>query len=96
MIISDDEVKRCLSLIESGQKARAVASAALLLRTDLSDRMVSSDVIENIKGALKRQPSTRDDRIDSLKVGLKQGAYNVDSGQVAAKMLGRIISDNIR
>lgn len=89
MQISDDEVRRCLVVLLA--QARDEASPPV-------DRSRAPDPSElaSVHAHLKRVPATREERVSKAKRAIKKSGYEVPSHDVAAKMLGRAISDRIR
>jgi ribosome maturation protein Sdo1 len=86
MIISEQQVQRVLEYLHShdGLVAERVAM----------DHNVSPELVERIRVELERFPEMRDDRVA---IGRELVAsHEVNSDEVAAKMIGRIISDSMR
>jgi hypothetical protein len=86
MIISEQQVQRVLEYLHShdGPVAERVAI----------DHNVSPELVERIRVELERFPDMRDDRVA---IGRELVAsHEVNSDEVAAKMIGRIISDSMR
>jgi hypothetical protein len=86
MIISEQQVQRVLEYLHShdGLVAERVAM----------DHNVSPELVERIRLELERSPDMRDDRVA---IGRELVAsHEVNSDEVAAKMIGRIISDSMR
>jgi hypothetical protein len=96
MIISDNEAKRCLSLIEAGGKSGATVSAHYVLRRYLSDDQISPKVVQTLLDALNSMPATRGNRVDDVKDKVQDATYPVASEEIAAKIIGRAISDKVR
>lgn len=96
MIISDNEAKKCLSLIEAGQETSVVLSAHYVLQRYLSGDQISPKVVQTLLDALDRMPSTRGERVEDVKDKVIDQTYPVASEQIAAKIIGRAISDKVR
>lgn len=97
MIISDDEVKKCLSLLISGQKSRAAASTAHLVRYGGSPGdIVRARVLADARATLNAMPALRSQRVTDVKHDVHLHQYHIDSQDVAAKIIGRMISDQVR
>lgn len=95
MMISDKQVQQVHRLygsqsrakvekIEKGQEPGAVD------RVNLSTR---GQEIQLARQSIKATPDIRQDKVESLRSAIKTGTYRVSSGEVADKMLGRLIVD---
>ncbi len=96
MIISDNEAKKCLSLIEAGQESSVVLSAHYVLQRYLSGDHISPEVVRTLLEALEKMPATRGERVEDVKDKVLDSTYLVASDQIAAKIIGRAISDKVR
>ncbi|HET6498462.1 MAG TPA: flagellar biosynthesis anti-sigma factor FlgM [Coriobacteriia bacterium] len=62
--------------------------------TDSAPHDVSDDLVERVRAALREMPDVRDDRVREAKDRLR--ADGPSAGEVAAKIIGRAISDSLR
>jgi hypothetical protein len=86
MIISEQQVQRVLEYLHSHDGAVAERVAM--------DHNVSPDLMERVRTELARFPEMRDDRVAMGRELV--ASREVTSDKVAAKMIGRIISDSMR
>ena len=89
MQISDQEVRRCLRVLLAEKRAETSSMYAFTSR-------ISPLEVKFLKEQLKRMPSTRSHRVSRVKKAMRGENYGVSSHQVAAKIIGRAISDKIR
>ena len=61
-------------------------------RVELS---AGSQDVQKAREILQQTPAVRTDRVEALRQQVERGEYQVDSQQVAGKMLMSLISDNI-
>ncbi|MDO8963706.1 MAG: hypothetical protein Q7W30_04350 [Coriobacteriia bacterium] len=87
MIISDQQVRLALEYLHTAEAPGAVAVIDPAVG-------VTSELVERVKTRLAGMPETRLDRVEEARE-LLLGA-EPSSQDVAAKMIGRIISDSIR
>jgi hypothetical protein len=87
MIISDEQVQLALEYLHGHQAEPA--------RIDTIDAHpgVSSELVDRVRRELAGIPETRGDRVATARQSIASG---VSGDEVAAKMLGRMISDSIR
>lgn len=91
MQISEKEVRKCLQVLLTEKKAETSSMYA-----SACSSKISSSEIKRLKEQLKRIPSTRSRRVSQVKRAIRGENYGVPSRQVAAKIIGRAISDKIR
>lgn len=86
MIISDDEIQKCLKIVvsETGVRRGEVLNA--------SARVYVADVRSRFD-AVSYAPNAR---LEEVKQAINNSHYRIDSDEVAEKMLGRVISDKVR
>lgn len=87
MMISDEQVQLALAYLHghgTDVPQRHVVEP---------DRGITPEFVERVKRELALMPETRVDRVADARDFLSAG---VDHGQVADKMLGRIVSDSLR
>lgn len=87
MQISDQEARKCLRVLLTEKRAETSSMYA---------SRVSPSEVKLLKEQLKRMPSTRSHRVSRVKRAMHGTGYGVSSHQVAAKIIGRAISDKIR
>ncbi len=86
MIISEEQVRLALEYLQSEQSGDE--------RATLGESDVSPELVERVRDALADIPDTRADRVESARVALE--GDGIASSDVAAKLIGRVISDSIR
>jgi hypothetical protein len=86
MIISEQQVQRVLEYLHSNEGPVAGHVAV--------DHNVSPELVERVRVELARFPEMRDDRVALGREFV--ASHEVTSDEVAAKMIGRIISDSMR
>jgi hypothetical protein len=84
MKISDEQVRRAVEYLQTTEESCA----------EPLDPHVSSECIERARAVIDITPDVRDDRLDSAREMLS--GVHPSSGEVAEKMIGRIISDSLR
>lgn len=87
MQISDQEVRRCLRVLLTEKRAKT---------SSMYTSRVSPSEVKLLKEQLKRMPLTRSHRVSQVKRAMHGTGYGVSSQAVAAKIIGRAISDKIR
>ena len=87
MIISDEQVQLALEYLQAHGTDVPQRHVGDL------DRGVTSELVERVKRELALMPETREDRVRDARDFLYAG---VDEGEVAVKMIGRILSDSLR
>jgi hypothetical protein len=85
MIISEQQVQRVLEYLHSNEGPVAGHVAV---------DHVSPELVERVRVELARFPEMRDDRVALGREFV--ASHEVTSDEVAAKMIGRIISDSMR
>jgi hypothetical protein len=86
MIISDQQVQRVLEYLHTSDGSVSTRVA--------TGRDVSPEFVERVRVELARCPEMRDDRGATGRELV--ASHDVSSDAVAAKMVGRIISDSMR
>jgi len=84
MIISDEQVQRALDYLHTPTANRA----------DVPTCSVSEDLVARVRQALQELPETRDERVNEAKERLQDDPPSADD--IAAKIIGRAISDSLR
>jgi negative regulator of flagellin synthesis FlgM len=75
-----------------GDKTVTGGAAIATERVDLSAK---AKEFQQIRQILDETPDVRDDKVRELKDQIQSGNYAVDSGKIAAKMLGESLIDTI-
>jgi negative regulator of flagellin synthesis FlgM len=75
-----------------GEKAVTGGVAVATERVDLSAK---AKEFQQIRQILDQTPDVRDDKVQELKDRIQSGNYTVDSGKIAAKMLGESLIDTL-
>jgi negative regulator of flagellin synthesis FlgM len=65
------------------------------IATEKVDLSTKAKELQQIRQILDQIPDVREDKVKELKERIESGNYAVDSGKVAAKMLGESIIDTI-
>jgi predicted neutral ceramidase superfamily lipid hydrolase len=84
MIISDEQVQRALDYLHTPTAHEA----------DVPTCTVSEDLVARVRQALQELPETREERVNEAKERLQGDPPSADD--VAAKIIGRVISDSLR
>jgi negative regulator of flagellin synthesis FlgM len=69
---------------------QAAAQAGVSERVNLSTRAKD---IQQIKQVLDKIPDTREAKVAALKQTIESGAYSIDAGKIAERMLGESLID---
>ncbi|MDP2183197.1 MAG: flagellar biosynthesis anti-sigma factor FlgM [Actinomycetota bacterium] len=88
MIISDEQVRRAVEYLQTSEAEWPEAMNAGCPPS------CPPELIERVKQRMTAEPDVREDRIESARVSLAKGLLS--SGEVASKMIGRIVSDSLR
>jgi hypothetical protein len=86
MIISEQQVQRVLEYLHKHDGPVSARAAV--------DHNVSPELLERVRVELERFPEMRDDRVAMGREHV--ASHDVSADEVAAKMIGRIISDSMR
>ena len=79
-------------VINEGAKPVSGEAAVATERVDLS---AEAKDFQRIRQMLDQIPDVREEKVQELKDRIESGNYKVDSGKVAAKMLGESLIDTI-
>lgn len=88
MIISDEQVRRSLEYLQSPRDARDEDAA------HPAAAGVNPELVRRVRSVVEAMPETRGDRVAEARAVMESSGFA--SHDVAAKMIGRIISDSIR
>ena len=91
-IKTDSRLQVNKSKAATSAKTEAVNPPAGTDRVELSANSVD---VQKIKEVLDATPSVRAEKVQALKEQIEKGEYQVDSREVANKMLFSLISDNV-
>ncbi len=89
MIISEQQVRLALEYLHTQPRTSNGAGQRFTSAEGISDEFVA-----RVRRQLEDSPATRDDRVATGRALLESAGVTGD--EVAAKMIGRIISDSIR
>ena len=97
MIISNKQVQSILSLnqVTGAKKKGSIANTTSVNKADtlvLSDR---AQGLQFAKEQVLKSPEVRAERITELKKQIQNGTYQVSSSDIAQKMIGRSLVDEI-
>ena len=87
MIISEEQVQRVLAYLHTQNEP-------VLSGAEHFAEAADGDLVERVRHELERFPETRGDRVAMGRELI--ATHAVSSDEVAAKMIGRIISDSMR
>lgn len=85
MIISDEQAHLAAEYLHSKRAPSERASA--------TSAGISPDLVQRVRDEIESAPETRGERVAEARAHLSEGPSD---DEVAAKMLGRIISDSLR
>jgi len=68
----------------------ATAAVAPEEKVDLSTKV--KDLLQ-IKNTVAQLPEIREEKVQELKIKIEKGAYNINSGKIAEKMIGESLID---
>jgi anti-sigma28 factor (negative regulator of flagellin synthesis) len=86
MIISHDEIIKCMDIISVETSASPSAGMTPAARV----------YMEIFKERFKSVEPREHERVTRVKREIASNHYQIDSGDIAEKMLGRVISDKVR
>lgn len=96
MKISNKQIEQIQRLYGAQQRRRETTVAGQSVqRADKVELSAESRAIEGARRAIAAAPEVRQEIVDRLKGMLARGEYDVDSREVARKMLARILADRM-
>ncbi len=87
MIISDEQVQRVVEYLHTPEEYKPARQAALAAAP-------ASEFVERVVLQLSQSPDVRQDRVAEAREMLS--GHMPDSGVVAGKLIGRVLSDSLR
>lgn len=94
MKISNNPIEQIHRLYENQQRRRQTGAAdGTGRRADQVELSAESRIIEAARRAMDATPEVRQELVDRLKDALARGDYDVDSRDVARKMLAYLLTD---
>lgn len=99
MIISGPQIQNIRKVYADQNKVTKTASSQGSSPTSQKDEVILSSQAQDfsqIYQSLKATPDVRTDRVQELSDKINSGTYNVDSKDVADKMIGRSMADDLR
>ncbi len=88
MIISKQEIDKCVNIISAGKRDTSNKPINLLP----SERAR----LKAYRRRLEELPEKPNERLEDVKTAVEKHSYDVRSDEVAQKLLGRVISDKVR
>jgi negative regulator of flagellin synthesis FlgM len=97
MIISNKQVQSILQLdqVSAGKKKVAAQDAASTKKTDSLVLSEKAQELNFTKDQVLKSPEVRVDRIGELKKQIQEGNYQISGDQIASKMIGRSLADEL-
>lgn len=97
MIISNQQVQSILKNygVSSGRRAYSSEPVSAPARQDKLELSPQAQEMQAVRQKIASIPDVRSDRVEELKTQIKSGSYQVDSSQVAEKMLQRSLADGL-
>ena len=88
MIISKQEIDKCVRIISTGTRGKSKKHVNLLP----SERAR----LNAYRRRLEQMPEKPNKHLEEVKTAVEKRRYDVGSDEVAQKLLGRVISDKVR
>ena len=95
MIISRSQIQRTVSIYAREQNRSQKPNRANSRQLDQVSLSSSSREVQAVTEQLVKQPDVRSSLVNSLREEIRQGTYNPDCQEVAAKLLGRFTVDRL-
>lgn len=98
MIISSNQINHFLKIYGQQMKVNAPGRKEAPAGTGKADELVLSEQGKAIQLAaqkVRETPDIREDRVRELKEAIEKGAYSVSSEEIAEKLLGRRLVDEL-
>lgn len=97
MIISSQQVKSIIQLNRAtyGAKRRTAEAGFSSKSLDTFELSGRAQELQQAKDQVLKSSDSRADRITELKNQIREGTYQVSSGDIAQKMLGRFVADEL-
>lgn len=97
MIISNKQVQSILQLdqVSAGKKKAGTQEAASTKKTDSLVLSEQAQELNFAKDQVLKSPEVRVDKIGELKKQIQEGNYQVSGDEIASKMIGRSLADEL-
>ena len=98
MIISGKQIQSIMKVYTDQNKVSQTAKTKGTAPTSQKDEVILSSQAQEfgqIFQAIKAMPEVRQDKVQEIAGRIAQGDYSVDAREVAEKMVGRILADNL-
>lgn len=97
MIISTSQIQNIMKIYAENKPAKSGKLQGSSPAGKKDEVILSSQAQEigQIYQALKAMPEVREDKIKEISDRIAQGNYSVEAKDVAEKMIGRIMADNL-
>lgn len=95
MKISNKQLEQIQRLYGAQQRREQSAANRSVQRPDKVELSEESRTIEAARRAIESTPEVRQELVDRIKDAVDRGAYEVDSREVARKMIARIFADRL-
>jgi len=98
MIISNSQIQSIMKVYGENKSVKGVKTQGNGVSSKKDEVILSSQAQEfgQIYQAIKSLPEVREDKVQDIATRISQGNYSVEAKDVAEKMLGRIMADNLR
>jgi negative regulator of flagellin synthesis FlgM len=98
MIISSSQIQNIMKVYGDNKSVKTAKTQGGSGVSKNDEVILSSQAQEfgQIYQALKSMPDVRDDKVKDISGRIAEGNYSVEAKDVAEKMLGRILADNLR
>lgn len=99
MIISSNKIQSVLKAYAEQNSAAKSANTDKGKSTQQPDQVILSPGVQEFGPMLQRiiaMPDVRQDKVNELSAKIEAGNYQVNSKDVAEKIIGRTLSDNLR
>lgn len=98
MIISSSQINHLLKIYAQQSKVSAPGRKEAIKPAGKMDELVLSNQGQTIRlatQAIRETPDIRSEKVNELKEAIKTGTYNVSGEEVAEKLLGRRVVDEL-
>ncbi|MCL6589537.1 MAG: flagellar biosynthesis anti-sigma factor FlgM [Firmicutes bacterium] len=97
MIISNKQLQSVLQMdrVSETRKKTNIHEVTSVKKTDVLELSSRAHELQFVREQVLKSPDVRADRIGELKKQIQEGAYQVSGSEVAHKMIGRSLVDEI-
>lgn len=98
MIISGNQIQSIMKVYTDQNKVTQTAKTGATAAVSKKDEVILSTQAQEfgqIFQAIKAMPEVRQEKVQEISDKIAKGEYSVDAREVAEKMLGRILADNM-